>query len=195
MIGQIIYSLALTLSIDTGLASIPSTHEVTALTDVLTKVGSKTRTFDVHFAIDVNNLRRSDYISSGPLDWYSLNGESSGKLVLSVGEGVTIIKLTLSSSKGDIIAQDVMVPGIKENVAFNSRTNAQTGVVSAANVYGATPEEQISIYQRAPSHKQFGELEAIYLGNRGWPTIEPASKQAGYLEVTIAFDILEEVRD
>ncbi len=103
--------------------------------------------------------------------------------------------MSLSALDGSVIAQDLLIPGIKATVHFSAKASALTYVVDAAQTYGATADEQVAIYKRATNHPRFAELEAIYRHAKGWPSDEVPAERAGEIAVTIAFDLLEELKE
>ena len=82
---------------------------------------------EVPFTIDTNEVRGGAYFSGGSLgfNWYQLKGQTSGILRL---EGINesfITKVTLLTSDGDIIAQDLIIFGVKTTLIFNKSSAKQ----------------------------------------------------------------------
>lgn len=151
---------------------------------------------EVPFAIDVSEVEGGAYIAGGSLgfNWYELNAQTSGVVHLEGLNASPITKMNLLASDGSVIAQDILIPGFKVTLTFGAKATAQTGVLTAAHLYGAISEQKIAVYQRAKNHPRFAELETLYWNAKGWPTNETASERAGELEVRIAFDLMEEIK-
>lgn len=195
---QLIITIALTLAnpFQLGTASTPVAGPVMATIDDVTASGGVGAVTEVPFTIDTGEVEKGAYISGGSLgfNWHQLGGQTSGVLHL---EGLTktlITRMSLSASDGSVIAQDLIIPGVKTALTFNAEANALADIVGAAALYGASADEQIAIYERARNHPQFAQLEAIYRDAKGWPSKKAISERTGELVVIIAFDLMEELR-
>lgn len=151
---------------------------------------------EIPFTIDTDEIRGGAYISGGSLgfNWFKLNGQMSGVIRLEGPDERRFTKMSLLAADGAVIAEDLLIPGVKTTLTFDATTTARTGVITASRVYGATDEQQVALYQQAIDHPLFGELVEIFRDQKGWPTETTAAAREGEIEVRIAFAFIKRVR-
>lgn len=152
---------------------------------------------DIPFTVDTDEIQGGAYISGGSLgfNWFMLKGQTSGVVRLEGLNERYFTKMSLLAPDGAVIAEDLLVAGIKTTLTFDATTTARTGVVTASRLYGATDEQQATLYQQASDYPLFGELVEIYRDQEGWPTESAALERVGEIEVRIAFSFIKSVRE
>lgn len=153
---------------------------------------------EVPFSIDTDEIEGAATIWADIFgDRTMLNGSTSGTFVLPLPltADAPIMFVTLSRDGGGIVAEDVLVYGVKETLQFDAANAARARVMETLRTTNLSVELLMEAYGQIDEHPVFPELVQLFVDTRGYPEDLVLRQEIGSLSVDITLDLLEELRD
>ncbi len=187
--------LTLTAHFHFGIATNAETFNPTkSVKAQVTKMGRSSPQNGISFTINTGEVVLAEYISAGLLERteQKLNGATAGIFLLPVeiSSSNPTMSVRLISDNGNILAEDIIIFSVKENLVFDAASSVRVSILRTAILLGMQTEQLAGLYSRIDDHPRFHDLVALYKAEKRIPVNKAREDEAANLAVDITFDLL-----